>query len=95
VAAVLLMAGAMTAVFVLGRSKHDSPQSKEPAQTSSASAADPLSESPAKDDQFLWRLKLQGLQLQRSNDAAISDARRVCSRFTGGEGKHDVVQDVF
>ena len=95
VAAVLVMAGAITAVFVLGRTKHDSFQSKESAQRPSASAADPASGGPEKDNQFLWRLTVQGLRLERSNDAAVSDARHVCSRFLGGESKDDIIQDIL
>ena len=66
-AAVLVLAGAFTAVFVLGRTKHDPSQSKESSPTSqmsSASDADPLRGSPEKDNKFLWRLTAEGLQLQ-------------------------------
>lgn len=95
VAAVLIMAGAITAVFVLGRTKHEPFQSKDAAQQPSASAADPASGGPDKDNQFLWRLTVQGLRLARSNEAAVSDARRVCSRFLGGESKDEIIQDIL
>jgi hypothetical protein len=90
--------GAITAVFVLGRTKHDPFQSKEssPAtQTSFVPAADPPQDRSDKDGKSLWRLSAQGLQLLRSNDAAISDARHVCARFLGGESKDQIIQDVL
>jgi hypothetical protein len=90
--------GAITAVFVLGRTKHDPFQSKESspaAQTSSAVAADPPPGNLDKDNQFLWRLSVQGLQLERSNDAAVSDARHVCGRFLGGESKDQIIQNIL
>ncbi|MDT5276969.1 MAG: hypothetical protein QOG95_3901 [Mycobacterium sp.] len=98
VAAVLVLAGAFTAVFVLGRTKHDPSQSKgssPTSQMSSASDADPLRGSPEKDNKFLWRLTAEGLQLQRSNGAAINDARHVCARFLGGESKDQIIQDIL
>jgi Protein of unknown function (DUF732) len=45
--------------------------------------------------QFLWRLSTQGLQLRRSNDAAINDARRVCTRYAGGESEQEIIQDML
>jgi hypothetical protein len=79
--------GAITAVFVLGRTKHDPFQSKE----SSPAAPGNLD----KDNQFLWRLSVQGLQLERSNAAAVSDARHVCGRFLGGESKDQIIQNIL
>src|SRR6185312_852249 len=97
--AVLVFAvAAVAAVFVLGRTKHDPLHSKVPspdARTSSAPAAGPPRGSTEKDDQFLWRLTAQGLQLLGSNDAAISEARDVCGRFLGGENKDEIVQDIL
>jgi Protein of unknown function (DUF732) len=43
--------------------------------------------------QFLWRLSAQGLQLRRTNDAAINDARRVCTRYASGESEQQIIQD--
>jgi Protein of unknown function (DUF732) len=97
-AGLIVAVGAIVAVFVLGRTKHDPFQSKESSsapQTSSALAADPPRGAMDRDGQFLWRLSTQGLQLQRSNDAAISDARHVCGRFVGGESKDQIIQDIL
>ncbi|HEY1842171.1 MAG TPA: DUF732 domain-containing protein [Mycobacterium sp.] len=97
-AAVLVMAVAITAVFFLGRTKHDPSASKESsaaAQTSSASSGDPPPRTPDKDSRFLWRLEAQGLQLDRPDDAASSDARHVCARFIGGESKEQIIQDIL
>jgi Protein of unknown function (DUF732) len=83
---------------VLGRTKDDLLRSKESTPASpaaSASAADPPPEHMDKDGQFLWRLSSQGLQLRRSNDAAINDARRVCTRYAGGEGEQQIIQDML
>jgi Protein of unknown function (DUF732) len=44
---------------------------------------------------FLSRLSTEGLQLSRSNDAAINDARRVCTRFAGGESEPEIIQDML
>jgi len=35
------------------------------------------------------------LQLERSNDAAVSDALHVCGRFLGGESKDQIIQDIL
>jgi Protein of unknown function (DUF732) len=92
VAAVLLLAGALTAVVVVGRMKHDaSPSKASAAQTASASAVD----GPGKEDQFLRRLAVQNLRLDRSDAAAVEDAHFVCGRFLGGEGKDQIVQDIL
>jgi hypothetical protein len=94
VAAVLLLAGAFTAVFVLGRMKQDASPSKASAadgQTSSVSAVD----GPGKESQFLRRLEVQNLQLDRSDAAAVNDAHYVCGRFLSGESKDQVVQDIL
>jgi hypothetical protein len=94
VAAVLVLAGAFTAVFVLGRMKQDASPSRasaSAAQTSSVSAVDGL----GKEDQFLRRLEVQNLQLDRSDVAAVKDAHDVCARFLSGESKDQVVQDIL
>jgi hypothetical protein len=92
VAAVLLLAGAFAAVFVLGRMKQDaSPSRASAAQTSSASAVD----GPGKVDQFLRRLEVQNLQLDRSDAAAVKDAHDVCARFLSGESKDQIVEDIL
>jgi uncharacterized protein DUF732 len=94
VAAALLLAGAFTAVFVLGRMKLDASPSKGSAadgQTSSVSVVD----GPGKESQFLRRLEVQNLQLNRSDAAAVNDAHYVCGRFLSGESKDQVVQDIL
>jgi hypothetical protein len=45
--------------------------------------------------QFLWRLSAQRLQLRRTNDAAINDARRVCTRYASGETEQQIIQDML
>lgn len=91
--------GAITAVFVLGRTKHDVFRSDDPAppasQAASALAADPSSQPKDRDGRFLWRIAVQGLQLRRSNDAVINDARRVCARYGGGESEQQIIQDIL
>jgi hypothetical protein len=37
----------------------------------------------------------KGFQLRRSNDAAINDARRVCTRYAGGESEQQIIQDIL
>ena len=64
-------------------------------QTASALAADPPSQPKDSDGQFLWRIAVQGLQLRRSNDAVINDARRVCARYAGGESEQQIIQDIL
>ena len=94
VAAVLLLAGAFTAVLVFGRMKQEAAPSHASAaggRTSSASAVD----GPGKESQFLRRLEVQNLQLDRSDAAAVEDAHFVCGRFLGGETKDQVVQDIL
>jgi FlaG/FlaF family flagellin (archaellin) len=92
VAAVLLLAGAFTAVFVLGRMKQNSSPPKASASTAqTASAVD----GPGKESQFLRRLEVQNLQLDRSDAAAVKDAHYVCGRFLSGESKDQVVQDIL
>ncbi|MGB8205999.1 MAG: DUF732 domain-containing protein [Mycobacterium sp.] len=58
-------------------------------------AADPPSAPKDRDGQFLWRIAVQGLQMRRSNDAAINDARRVCTRYAGGESEQQIIQDML
>jgi len=31
----------------------------------------------------------------RSNDAAIKDARRICTRYAGGESEQQIIQDIL
>ena len=90
VAAVLLLAGAFTAVLVVGRMKQDASPSRASAEQT-ASAVD----GPGKEDQFLRRLAVQNLRLDRSDAAAVEDAHFVCGRFVGGESKDQIVQDIL
>lgn len=62
---------------------------------SQAAEEDPPSPMDDKDSQFLSRLADKGLQLARSNDAAINEARRVCTRFVVGESEQQIVQDIL
>jgi Protein of unknown function (DUF732) len=96
-AALVLAVAAIAAVFVLSwkpdlfRPRANTTVS----QAASASAADPPSQPKDRDGQFLWRIAIQGLQLRRSNDAAINDARRVCTRYGGGESEQQIIQDML
>jgi hypothetical protein len=97
-AGLVVAVGAIAAVFVLGRTKHDLVRSKESppaAHVASALAADSPGEHMDKDGKFLWQLTIQGLQLRRSSDAAINDARRVCARYAGGESQQQIIQDIL
>ncbi|HME16346.1 MAG TPA: DUF732 domain-containing protein [Mycobacterium sp.] len=91
--------GAITAVFVLGRTKHDVFASNDVAppasQAASALAADPPPDHTDRNGQFLSRLSADGLQLRRTNDAAINDARRVCTRYASGESEQEIIQDML
>jgi hypothetical protein len=88
---------AIAAVFVLTRN----PDLLRPkshttvSQPASAAPADPPPDAMDRNGMFLWRLSTEGLQLRRSNDAAINDARRVCTRFAGGESEQEIVQDML
>lgn len=88
---------AITAVFVLTRN----PDLLRPrahttvSQEAIGAPGDPPPENTDRNGMFLWRLGTQGLQLRRSNDAAINDARRVCTRFAGGESEQEIVQDML
>ncbi len=98
VAGLVFAVGAIAAVFVIGRTKHDpfrSAHISPASQASSASEADPPSGHTDRDGQFLLQLGTQGLQLQRSTDAAINDARRVCTRYVGGESEQQIIQDIL
>jgi hypothetical protein len=96
-AALVFAVAAIGAVFVLGRN----PDFFRPRATTTVSQAasavpgDPRPDPTDRNGQFLWRLSTEGLQLRRSNDAAINDARRVCARFAGGESEQEVVQDML
>ncbi|HEY9305022.1 MAG TPA: DUF732 domain-containing protein [Mycobacterium sp.] len=88
---------AIAAVFVLSRN----PDLFRPkahttvSQAASAAPADAPPDAMDRNGMFLWRLGTEGLQLRRSNDAAINDARRVCTRFAGGESEQEIVQDML
>jgi Protein of unknown function (DUF732) len=97
-AGLVFAVAAIAAVFVLGRN----PDFFRPRATTTASQAatgapadDPPPERMDRDGQFLWRLSTQGLQLRRSNDAAINDARRICARYAGGESEQEIIQDML
>jgi hypothetical protein len=94
VAAVLLLAGAFTAVFVLGRVKQDAAPLKASATAAQTVSASPV-DGPGKESQFLRRLAVQNLQLDRSDAAAVKDAHDVCARFLSGESKDQVTQDIL
>jgi hypothetical protein len=88
---------AIAAVFILSRN----PDLFRPtahttiSQAASAAPADPPPDPTDRNGMFLWRLSTEGLQMRRSNDAAINDARRVCTRFAGGESEQEIVQDML
>ncbi|MGB7109866.1 MAG: DUF732 domain-containing protein [Mycobacterium sp.] len=42
-----------------------------------------------------WGIDLTATPLQRSNNAAVSDARHVCGRFLGGESKDQIIEDIL
>lgn len=96
-AALVFGVAAIAAVFVLSRN----PEILRPratttvSQAASAAPVDPPADSMDRNGQFLWRLSADGLQIRRSNDAAINDARRVCTRFAAGESEQEIVQDVL
>jgi Protein of unknown function (DUF732) len=96
-AAVLFVGGAIAAVFVFDRDpgllRAGGSAAVSPA--ASASQADAPSDQMDKNGQFLWRLSSQGLQIRRSSDAAINDARRVCTRYVSGESEQQVIQDIL
>jgi Protein of unknown function (DUF732) len=97
IAALVFAVVAIAAVFVLDRN-HElfrTRGSTAVSQAAPASGDDPPREHMDKDGQFLWRLSTQGLQLRRSNDAAINDARRICTRYAGGESEQEIIQDML
>jgi Protein of unknown function (DUF732) len=96
-AALVFVVGAIAAVFVFDRNPElfRSRGSAGVSQSASASQADPPPERMDRNGQFLWRLSSQGLQLRRSSDAAINDARRICARYSGGESEQQIIQDVL
>jgi hypothetical protein len=96
-AALVFTVAAIGAVFVLGRNPDFFRPRATPtvSQAASASPADPPPDPTDRNGQFLWRLSTEGLQLRRSNDAAINDARRVCARFAGGESEQEIIQDIL
>ena len=101
VAALIFVVAAIAAVFVFDRDPGLFPSrgSTAVSHTASGSQADPPADPPRdrmdRDGQFRWRLSTQGLQLRRSNDAAINDARRVCTRYAGGESEQQIIQDIL
>jgi hypothetical protein len=96
-AALVFVVGAIAAVFVFDRDPglFRSKGSAAVSQAASASQADLPSGRGDRDGQFLWRLSAEGLQLRRSNDAAINDARRVCTRYVSGESEPQIIQDML
>jgi Protein of unknown function (DUF732) len=100
-ATVVFVVGAIAAVFVFDRDPGllRSRGSAAVSHAASASQADPPGDPPPehmdRNGQFLWRLSSQGLQLRRSSDAAINDARRICARYAGGESEQQIIQDVL
>jgi Protein of unknown function (DUF732) len=101
VAALVFAVGAIATVFVFDRDPElfRSLGSTAVSHTASGSQADPAADPPRdrmdRDGQFLWRLSTQGLRLRRSNDAAINDARRICTRYAGGESEQQIIQDIL
>jgi hypothetical protein len=100
-AALVFVVGAIAAVFVFERDQglFRSRGSTAVSHTASASQDDPPPDPPRdrmdRNGQFLWRLSAQGLQLRRTNDAAINDARRVCTHYAGGESEQQIIQDIL
>jgi Protein of unknown function (DUF732) len=96
-AAAVFVVGAIAAVVVFDRNPglFRSRGSTGISQASSASQADPPPDHMDRNGQFLWRLSAQGLQLRRTNDAAINDARRVCTRYSSGESEQEIIQDIL
>lgn len=96
-AALVFGVAAIAAVFVLSRNP-DFFRPKATTTVAQAGSAVPDDQPPDPTDrngQFLWRLSAEGLQIRRSDDAAINDARRVCTRFAAGESEQEIVQDVL
>lgn len=96
-AALVFTVAAIGAVFVLGRNPDFFRQRATPthSQAEAAAPADSPPDPMDRNGQFLWRLSTEGLQMRRSNDAAINDARRVCTRFASGESEQEIIQDVL
>jgi Protein of unknown function (DUF732) len=96
-AALLFAVAAISAVFVLGRHPDLLRPRAAPAvsQTGDAAPSDQPQDPMDRNGQFLFRLSSEGLQMRRSNDAAINDARRICTRYAGGESEQEVVQDML
>jgi hypothetical protein len=96
-AALVFVVGAIATVFVFERDPglFRSRGSTAVSHTASGSQGDPPPDRMDRDGQFLWRLSTQGLQLRRSNDAAINDARRVCTRYAGGESEQEIIQEML
>ena len=97
-AALVFVVGAIGAVFVFERDPGLF-RSTAVSHTASGSQADPPADPPPdrmdRDGQFLWRLSAKGLQLRRTNDAVINDARRVCTRYASGESEQQIIQDIL
>jgi Protein of unknown function (DUF732) len=96
-AALVFAVAAMTAVFVLGRHP-DLLRPRAATTTSQAESAvpsDPSADPMDRNREFLGRLSSEGLQMQRSNDAAVTDARRICTRYAGGESEPEIIQDML
>jgi|SRR5271165_5053442 len=97
VAALVFVVGAIAAVFVFDRAPGLIPSrgSTAVSHTASASQDDPPPDHMDRNGHFLWRLSAQGLQLRRTNDAGINDARRVCTRYASGESEQQIIQDIL
>jgi hypothetical protein len=95
-AALVFAIAAIAAVVVFGR--HPDllrPKSATTVlQAESAAPSDPSADPMDRNREFLGRLSAEGLQMERSNDAAVSDARRVCTRYAGGESEQEIIQDM-
>lgn len=76
--------------------RHDHVGRGETTPASQTASAPSAGAAPAmdKDGRFLWRLAAEGLQLERANEDAINDARRVCSRLERGESQQQIVDDI-
>jgi len=94
-AALVFAVAAIAAVFVLGRNPEFFRPRTATTVSQAGSSGDPPSDPMDRNGQFLWRLSTQGLQLRRSNDAAVNDARRICARYAGGESEQEIIQDVL
>jgi len=98
VLAALAVAVVAVAGVLVFYSKHNPVVPRESTSVSQATSDPPAVDPPAKlgdkDGRFLWLLEAQGLQLSGAPNAAINDARRICSRLARGESERRIVQDI-